>query len=54
MKLLIGKLKFLYLVCFKFFEIFFDKGLKIKSMMLPDVVLDQDTPENVRYSRPQR
>jgi hypothetical protein len=54
MKLLIGKLKFLYLVCFKFFEIFFDKGLKFKSMMLPDVVLDQDTPENVRYSRPQR
>ena len=36
MKLLIGKLKFLYLVCFKFFEIFFDKGLKFKSMMLPE------------------
>jgi hypothetical protein len=54
MKLSIGKLKFLYLVCFKFFEIFFDKGLKFKSMMLPDVVLDQNTPENVRCSRPQR
>ena len=47
MKLLIGKLKFLYLVCFKFFEIFFDKGLKFKSMMLPDVVLDQNTPEKM-------
>ena len=26
---------------------FFDKGLKIRSMILPDIFIDQDTPENM-------
>ena len=26
---------------------FFDKGLKIRSMILPDQFIDQDTPENM-------
>ena len=26
---------------------FFDKGLKFRSMILPDIFIDQDTPENM-------
>ena len=29
---------------------FFDKGLKIRSMILPDQFIDQDTPENMYKS----